>query len=303
MGVIMRKGVCYSSDSSSEKELTYAEYQALTKEEQMDGTTYYITDRDSGDGGSSSGINILTMTKDEFISLEPKPTTGIIGIRQGYNIKMLLDMAYYKSNANLPYTNAFNLLVDADVLNYKQNASNWGGLTIAAPKNLSAVDDAIQVDAISNEALFYELQNGKSYTAYIVMKMTDISPAGGDFSEIIGSAYSYSAANCPMIMTQTSGQVYVTIYGSGYNTPATINCKTSYAVLAMSVNDNTKTAKFYDYNGFIKQFTYSNTGSKITILRGYGLLKGLVKYIGIVNEPEDEEIIMSNIQNLSELYL
>lgn len=64
--------------AAKEKELTYAEYEALSEEEKMNGTTYYITDVNGGGGGSGGseylpgeGIdisedNVISVNKDEL---------------------------------------------------------------------------------------------------------------------------------------------------------------------------------------------------------------------------------------------
>lgn len=73
MGMIYHNGLPYggggSNISAAERELTYAEYLALTEEEKNNGTTYYITDVDNEGNitGYSAGAGI-NISEDKVIS-------------------------------------------------------------------------------------------------------------------------------------------------------------------------------------------------------------------------------------------
>lgn len=73
MGAIFYNGSLYggggSTPSANERELTYAEYQALSEEEKNNGTTYYVTDVDNEGNitGYTAGDGI-TITEEKVIS-------------------------------------------------------------------------------------------------------------------------------------------------------------------------------------------------------------------------------------------
>lgn len=57
-GKLAYKGeVIGGGGNANERELTYAEYQALSEEERMNGTNYFVTDYPSGSGGGASHVD------------------------------------------------------------------------------------------------------------------------------------------------------------------------------------------------------------------------------------------------------
>lgn len=104
-------------------ELTQAEYDALSEAEKMNGTVYYITDGESGDGGASVQADWNEADPTEPAYIQNKPT---LGTAAGKNVVIILD-----SSTNLPTASAVSTAL--------ATKANGAGLTFSVVNGILTV--------------------------------------------------------------------------------------------------------------------------------------------------------------------
>jgi hypothetical protein len=143
MGMIYYNGLPYcgggSSSPSAEKELTYAEYLALTEEEKNNGTTYYITD--AGSTSVQPSIEVDTTLSVEGAAADAKAVGDAIA-----ELRALIN------SINIQYLNT-----GEDMVQIKDADGNWhdyasGGLQVLDLLTL-AKDDWTTSDSTAGTTL------------------------------------------------------------------------------------------------------------------------------------------------------
>lgn len=121
MGMIYHNGLPYcgggSSSPSAEKELTYAEYLALTEEEKNNGTTYYITD--AGSTSVQPSIEVDTTLSVEGAAADAKAVGDAIA-----ELRALIN------SINIQYLNTTE-----DMVQIKGADGNWHDWATGGLKN------------------------------------------------------------------------------------------------------------------------------------------------------------------------
>lgn len=118
-GKLAYKGeVIGGGGNANERELTYAEYQALSEEEKMNGTNYFVTDYPSGSGGGGGSSKHEYSTEEKVVAtwIDGRPVYEITF----YNQELGSGSAQRWNNFNINIPNV------SDILDYKiyQNTDN-----------------------------------------------------------------------------------------------------------------------------------------------------------------------------------
>ena len=253
------------------------------------------------------GVPLFTDAEWEDLPLIQKQSHGLTAIQNretGYKRGVLV----YGADATdtyLPNSNTNNIICEAYPNLFNPSDSTWGkGSNPIQFSNgtptLDAADNAISLTVASTGILGYvDLgANSTPFTAYVVMKATNPT----QYSRLISSMSERSIGNGIMLYGNT---INVSSWASDTSTGIS---STEYFVGAIQYSGSG--ALGIVYGGNIINKSPVSAGRYITLGRTDIDSSGtnaepcdlLIKYVGIVNEAEDNTIIQNNLQNLYNIF-
>lgn len=137
----------------------------------------------------------------------------------------------------------------------------------------------------------------KDVTMYAVMKKP--STVSGDIG-VMGIAYGNSSGNAPNFYNRSSYVIRTSVYG-GADADTSYSLD-AYRVLAISLNNSTKTVSFYIDGEKVKSQAYSNSGRFVVFNSsgvGNAINNCMIQYAGIVDECESDATIIANMQTIA----
>lgn len=211
-------------------------------------------------------------------------------------------------NAALPFTDPNKVLMSTwaseSHVDYTESAPSWTWDDLLFERDQTKISydqtERALLLPIGVNAKYHLGEANTSFTAYIIAK--SVNDKSSD-KVIICSPYYNSSYNVPAIM-YTSRHIFCTTY----NTNAYMYIDGDYVmsddwhVYALSVDCTNKLAYFYaDGYKHPTSIGFQNSGGDIIIgctIGGYFDSSLSLKYVGIVNECENEGTVISNMQSL-----
>ena len=257
-------------------------------------------------GGGSSDVNIISQAEWDAMSLAEKQASGItiVGEEGGMTGKW-----YNYTNAGeeieyLPYSEIANIMTFANKNNFIADSLSWGtGINPVILQDYKTFDentDSILIDVeTSGKCGYVDLgSTNKSTTIYAVMKIS--SSETSNYARHL-SCMATKSSNQGIILYGKDTVKYSS-WGSDTNTSVVA---TDFYAIGISYNGTTA---YCNINGNVFTKTPTALGQYLTIGRTShnGENSGTneepsdmyVKFIGIVEGAESEDVIASNVQNL-----
>lgn len=251
----------------------------------------------------SGGIQLLTQSQWDALSPAQKQSYGLVAIQQyqsGFNRGILVYGADY--DTYLPYSNSNNVKCKAYWDNFDPTQLTWGDgsdpVTLSALVSQYQSENAVYLDARNSKTFSIDLGSTSSdFTVYMVMK--GINYNSGDVV-VAGSVYYWGSSRCIMFFHRSGTVWYSSIWGSDAQF---IDTQGDYVAVAIR-SENMKASWFghgvsprlnVSYSYHDRYFTFGGyTNSYSTDLA--------VKFIGYVNQAEDDTTIQNNLTNLATLF-
>lgn len=236
---------------------------------------------------------LMSRTDWNTLTTAQKQAKGLVAIQDadsGYLRGQLVNGADYHDTL-LMYSTYANILEDDKASGHESGTSTWGGLTLSGNMDNDA-DGAIITDG---KIVSFDLSGANTpITIYALMKRHGNTESGN--RTMIGVPYAMSGYNLPNIFCNGS-TVYTSVYGSDDSISGISS--TNYALYTMAIDAVSKKVDFY-VNGVLKRsgVGFSNSGGHIVFGAAETDLTNVIscniKYIGIVDGYEHENVIMNN---------
>lgn len=201
----------------------------------------------------------------------------------------------------LPNSDATKILMSQD--DSIASVDHWGRLSlydkgVTRTNPITIGQDGSFQFAGDTFGTFHLSQANVDVTVYALAKVITLSY--GDLG-ILGITYNKSNGNSALFYTRYSAGFYIntSTYGDDTQTQYTID---DYALVAVSVNQTTKKARFFINGNYVNEKSFSNTGNQV-IFNSFGLSDTntnvcAFKFMGIVDECETDANIIANMQHL-----
>lgn len=191
----------------------------------------------------------------------------------------------------LQYSVYDNILEEDKSSNHESGTSVWGGLTLGGTMDNDA-DGAVITDG---KAVSFDLSAANtSVTIYALMKRHGNTESGN--RTLVGVPYTMSGGNLPNIFCNGT-TVNTSVYGS--DDAISGISSTNYVLYTMAIDAVSKKVDFYA-NGVLKRrsVSFSNSGGHVVFGAAETDLTNAIscniKYIGIVDGYENDNVIMNN---------
>lgn len=216
----------------------------------------------------------------------------VVDVSGGGGGEIVPDLTY------LPNSNSANVKISQDYTTYV-SGDNWGKLVFDPPLNATS-GASRENNAIRKPrelSIHYDLKTqNKNVTVYLCVKVYET--ASGNLG-LLQFPYSYANGNDPNFHVRTS-TLYSSYYGSDTN--ENIDMTSQFRVLAVAIDGTNKKTRFFCDGTFLREKSQSNSGRLVFVGAGGYARDGAnidLKYIGVVEEFETDQNIISNMQNIA----
>lgn len=246
----------------------------------------YTDEHDSG--------SINTMTRAEFLALNPKPTTGFIGIVEPnkWSIKTLYDMSkYIEVESLLTNSSSTSILTEGIMENWDESTS-WNNLFIAQGSILQ--DDYIRLGRMPSNSPYvsYDLgEENHSCTIYGLVRQHIVE--SGNIT-LMHTTYSNSGGNAPNFFSK-DGTLYTSVYAGDKSTGLSASV---WHLLTMVINVEDKKVTHYVDGVSYGDTQFNNSGRYIYFSHGVTPAYEDIRYVGIVDGIESESTVIANQNNI-----
>lgn len=199
---------------------------------------------------------------------------------------------------SLPNSIQANILPSAYLGNFADTSTPWDGFVFYNGANAFASHNYMYL--ATNSYIEYDLGSSKSVTIYFVGAGTDYAT---NYPTLFGLIYWASNGNIAVV-NGYNGVAHFSRFGSELSGMPVINTQVEHC-WTIAVNAEAKTAKLYADGQYIGVLTLNNVGQYIRVAAvGNGQYLGnvLVDYVGVVEEEEAAETIVSNQQSLMTVF-
>ena len=239
------------------------------------------------------GPEIISRSDWNALTTAQKQAKGLVVIQDastGFKRGEYINGADYHDTL-LQYSVYSDILEEDKSSTHESGTSIWGGLTLGGVMDNDA-DTAVITDG---KAVSFNLSAANtSVTIYALMKRHSNTESGN--RTLVGVPYAMNADNLPNIFCNGT-TVNTSVYGSDVAISGISS--TNYVLYTMAINAVSKKVDFYA-NGVLKRSNvwFSNSGGHIVFGAAETDLTNAIscniKYIGIVDGYESENVIMNN---------